>query len=88
MAFTRGRYAVAMDPVSGFKVRYRDLKRRWDGIWVWKCEWDPKHPQLTPKRHIYDPQALEHPWTDNDSDGGASNSVPQLETVFPSTFQD
>ena len=85
MAFARGKYARAMCPVGGHKVRYRNLKRRWDGLWVSSEEWDAKHPQLTPRTRVFDPQALRHPWPDND-DGGADATATQLHTLFPETF--
>lgn len=31
-------------PVCGFKKKSRDMKRRWDNIWVCEDDWEPKHP--------------------------------------------
>ena len=85
MPYAKGKYAIAMCPVGGHQTPYRNLKRRWDGLWVSSEEWEPKHPQLTPKTRIYDPQALQHPWPDN-NDGGPSTTVTQLYEIFDMTF--
>ena len=31
--------------VCGFKFKASDLRRRWDGEWVCKWDWEPRHPQ-------------------------------------------
>ena len=55
--FSRGKHAKAIDDRTGFKVRYRDLRREWNGQYVHKREWEPKHPQLEP-RAVVDAEAL------------------------------
>ena len=86
MSKASGKHAKAMCPVGGHKVRYKDLKRRWDGVWVSKEEWEEKHPQLEPTRYTNDPQGLEHPWPDRDDDDPNNDSSTQLETLTNPTF--
>jgi len=35
-------------PVCGFKKRVSEGRRRWDGEYVCKDDWEPRHPQETP----------------------------------------
>ena len=88
--YARGKYARAMCPVCGMEVAYRKLKRRWDGLWV--CNslgcFDKKHEQITPPKHIQDPQALEHPWSDTDDEDPSDYLDTQLKDVIDMTFGD
>ena len=43
---------------SGLRVRYKDLKTTWDGLRVAPDQWEPKHPQLTPRKNVFDATAL------------------------------
>jgi len=54
----------------GHEVPYKRLREEWTGLWVCPDCYDPKHEQLTPPTYVHDPQALEHPWPDNDNKGG------------------
>src|SRR3990167_7457667 len=74
--YSSGRYAVAMCPRCGVKVRYIELRREWSGQWTCRACFDPKHPQIDPVRVVYDPQALHHPYPDNDDD-----HTPEVEAV-------
>jgi len=29
----------------GFKYKASELKKTWDGLWVCKKDWEPRHPQ-------------------------------------------
>ena len=75
MKYTKGRYSKAMCPIGGHKVKYTQLKRRWDGLWTSPEEWDRKHEQLDPIRNVFDPQALHHPWPDRDDDTGTPTAT-------------
>ena len=57
-----------MSDISGFKVRYKDLKTTWNNLRVEPEEFDPKQPQLTPAKNIIDATALFKPRPDNDPD--------------------
>ena len=37
---------------------YSEMKTEWNGSFVHKSEYESKHPQLTPRKHRPDPQAL------------------------------
>jgi hypothetical protein len=62
--------AVAIDDISGFKVKYKDLKTQWDGVRTVAREFDEKHPQLTPATPGPDSRPLKDPRPDNDDDSG------------------
>ena len=64
--YASGKKSVAISDISGFKVKYNDLKTTWDGFRVEKQEWEPKHPQLTPAKNVVDATALFQPRVDND----------------------
>ena len=64
--YASGKKSVAISDISGFKVKYNDLKTTWDGLRVEKQEWEPKHPQLTPAKNVVDATALFQPRVDND----------------------
>ena len=46
------------------------MKRTWDGLLVGPDQWNAKHPQLEPRRHVTDAEALSNPRPDQDADGG------------------
>jgi len=56
--FASGKNAVAISDRSGFRYRYRDMRKEWNGLLVGKDEFEPKQPQLGPFRTVSDPQAL------------------------------
>ena len=62
----KGKKSYAISDISGFKVRYTQLKTTWDNLRVEPEEWEPKHPQLTPARNVIDAQQLFKPRPDND----------------------
>jgi hypothetical protein len=64
--YASGKKSVAISDISGFKVKYNDLKTTWDGLRVEPEEWEPKHPQLTPAKNVIDATALFQPRVDND----------------------
>ncbi len=75
MPYASGLFSKAMCPRCGHKVRYQDLVREWTGYWVCEECFDPKHEQLEPRRNVWDPQSLEHPYTDNDEDGTVATQI-------------
>lgn len=62
--FAKGKYSYAICDRSGWKIRYKDLRREWNGLRVDRRIWEPKHAGLTPVRLINDPQALRDPRPD------------------------
>jgi hypothetical protein len=66
--YASGKKSNAMSDISGFKVKYKDLKTTWDNLRVEPEEFDPKQPQLTPAKNVIDATALFKPRPDNDPD--------------------
>tara|TARA_R100000742_G_C4213456_1_gene39178 strand:+ start:13 stop:387 length:375 start_codon:yes stop_codon:yes gene_type:complete len=58
MAFAKGKYAKAVSDRSGFAYPYNEMVKEWNGSLVHKSEFEPKHPQLEPKKHAVDAEAL------------------------------
>ena len=58
MAYAPGKNAKAISDRSGMEYPYSELKKEWNGSFVHKSEYESKHPQLTPRKHRPDPQAL------------------------------
>lgn len=56
--FATGKFAYAISDRSGFRYRYRDMRKEWTGALVGKDEYEPKQPQLGPFRKVVDAQAL------------------------------
>ena len=64
--FASGKKSKAISDISGFKVRYTQLKTTWDNLRVEPEEYSSKHPQLTPAKNVVDATALFNPRPDND----------------------
>jgi hypothetical protein len=58
--FSRGRYALMISDRSGAAFPYREMVQEWNGAWVHNSEYEPKQPQVSPRPHGADPQALQH----------------------------
>ena len=58
MAFAVGKYAYGVCDRCGFRVKYLDMRMEWTGFKVCPECFEPKHPQLDPKPHMADPEAL------------------------------
>jgi hypothetical protein len=56
--YASGKHAYAISDRSGFRYKYRDMRKEWNGMLVGKDEYEPKQPQLGPFRSDVDPQAL------------------------------
>jgi len=70
MAKAVGKHAYGICDISGFRYPLKDMKRTWDGLLVGPDQWNAKHPQLEPRRHVTDPEALNDPRPDQAEDGG------------------
>ena len=64
MTYALGKYANAICDRCGQQYPYLTLKKEWTGFKVCIECYEPKHPQLEPKRNISDPQALLQPRPD------------------------
>ena len=56
--FSGGRYALGISDRSGRAYRLKDMALEWTGMLVGRDEFEEKQPQLDPRHHITDPQAL------------------------------
>ena len=59
--FAAGKYALGVSDRSGFVYKLNDMRLEWTGALVGPDEWEKKQPQLDPRKHITDPQALKNP---------------------------
>jgi len=62
-----GKYAYLIDDRSGRKIRYKDARTEWNGLRVYKKDWEPKHPQLTPPKLGPEATSLNNPRPDADN---------------------
>ena len=60
MAFARGKFAKAVSDRSGLAFPYSEMVKEWNGSLVHYSEFEEKHPQLDPKKHKTDPEALKN----------------------------
>ena len=60
MAFASGKYAKAISDRSGMAFPYNEMVTEWNGSFVHKSEFEPKHPQLEPRKHKPDAEALKN----------------------------
>jgi len=56
--FASGKDSYAISDRSGFRYKYRDMRKEWNGLLVGKDEFEAKQPQLGPFRKVFDAQAL------------------------------
>ena len=61
MAYVSGKYAIALCDMFGQRYKLNRLIKEWTGFKVCPECYEPKHPQLEPKRTINEPQALYQP---------------------------
>lgn len=59
--FATGKYALAICDRCGQQYKFSQLQQEWNGLKTCPECWEPKHPQLDPRYHSADAQALE--WT-------------------------
>ena len=92
MAYAKGKQAYGICDISGFRYKLRDMKRTWDGLLVGPDQWNAKHPQLEPRKHTADPEALFNPRPDKAEDGGngfiviSSPSITKNFSMLPNTI--
>ena len=58
--FASGKNSYAISDRSGFRYRYKDMRKEWNGLLVGKDEFESKQPQLGPFRKVVDPEALQN----------------------------
>ena len=58
MSFAVGKKAKAISDRSGMAFPYNEMVTEWNGSFVHKSEFEPKHPQLEPRKHKPDAEAL------------------------------
>ena len=60
MGFAKGKFAKAVSDRSGLAFPYNEMVKEWNGSLVHYSEFEEKHPQLEPKKHKVDPEALKN----------------------------
>lgn len=58
--FARGKRSLSISDRSGQAFLYEQMVKEWNGSLVHISEFEPKHPQLDPKHHKADAQALKN----------------------------
>ena len=64
--YATGKKSKAISDISGAEVPYKYLRTNWKGQRVSPEDFDPKQPQLTPRKNIIDAVVLKNPRYDND----------------------
>ena len=64
--YATGKKSLAISDISGLRVKYTELRTTWDGLRVSPEDYEPKHPQLTPRKNVVDATALFNARPDND----------------------
>jgi NAD-dependent SIR2 family protein deacetylase len=59
--YASGKFAIALCDQCGQRFKLSQLIKEWTGFKVCDECYEPKHPQLEPKRNITEPQALYQP---------------------------
>ena len=62
--YASGKHALAISDRSGLQFPWREMVTEWTGAFVHISEYEPKQPQLSPKPHGGDAQALRNSRTD------------------------
>jgi hypothetical protein len=70
-----GKYALGISDRSGRSYRLGDMALEWTGMLVGQDEFESKQPQLDPKHHRTDPQALKI--------SRPSRTEPDVEVLLP-----
>mgnify|MGYP001392752703 CR=1 FL=1 len=70
MAYASGKFAYGLCDRCGFKYKYKDLKKEWNGAKTCRSCYEEKHPQLETTRNIIDPEALYEARPDTDLEVG------------------
>lgn len=64
--YARGKKSLAISDISGLRVKYTELRTTWNGLRVSPEDYEPKHPQLTPRKNVVDATALFNARPNND----------------------
>jgi len=59
--YALGKKSKFISDRSGFAFPYRERVMEWNGNLVHRSEYERKHPQLTPRKPPFEPQALYQP---------------------------
>ena len=80
MARATGKYALAISDRSGQAFPYREMVKEWNGSFVHKSEYEPKHPQLDRRHHKADGVALRNarPQQFTQASGGGGRATVDL----------
>lgn len=70
MPYARGKKSLAISDRSGAQFPYLEMVKEWNGSIVHISEFEAKHPQLDPRHHQADPQAIKNPRSDVRPGGG------------------
>jgi hypothetical protein len=62
--YASGTYALALCDRCGQRFKLNALRKEWTGFKVCSTCYEPKHPQLEPKRSIREPIAVREPRPD------------------------
>ena len=76
----QGKHAYAISDRSGFRYKYKDMRKEWNGSLVGKDEFEAKQPQLEPFPTVVDALGLK--------DARPDRTEPQTVTVGPGGFPD
>lgn len=66
--FATGKDSYGISDRSGFRYRLREMRREWNGSLVGPDEYESKHPQLDPPKHITDAEAIRDARPEQDLD--------------------
>jgi len=78
-SYATGKNAYGISDRSGFRYKLSTMKREWTGALVGPDEYEPKHPQLEPRKPTPDPQALYNPRPDRVEPLSVFVGVPLIE---------
>ena len=85
--YASGKHAYAISDRSGFRYKYRDMRKEWNGMLVGRDEYEPKQPQLGPFRSDVDPQALRDARPDRVEPMKVYVGIPNVEDMAPKQFR-
>jgi len=58
--YATGKFAQRISDRDGMAYPYSEMVQEWNGLWVHYSEFEPKAPQINPKNHPTDFEALQH----------------------------
>ena len=58
--YATGKFAQRISDRDGMAYPYSEMVQEWNGVWVHYSEFEPKAPQINPKNHPTDFEALQH----------------------------